>query len=102
LLYMKGTPDAPRCGFSANVVKILQHLNSEFSSVDVLQNDSIRQAIKTFSDWPTLPQLYIKGEFVGGSDIISQLFKSGELKQLLKEAGAIHPKSETKQEQPAQ
>ena len=86
---MKGNPSAPKCGFSANVVRILQHLQCSFSSRDVLEDPAIREAVKAFSDWPTLPQLYVRGEFVGGSDIISQMFKSGELEKLLAHAGAI-------------
>lgn len=88
-LYMKGTPDSPRCGFSANVVKLLKHLGAEFSARDVLADDTMREAVKQYSDWPTLPQLYVSGEFVGGSDIVTSLFKSGELEKLLTEAGAI-------------
>jgi len=90
-LYMKGNPQAPRCGFSASVVRILQHLNVPFASRDVLENDQIREAVKQFSDWPTLPQLYVKGEFVGGADIIGTLFKSGELETLFRDAGVLPP-----------
>jgi monothiol glutaredoxin len=89
VLFMKGVPDQPRCGFSAVTVQILDHLGVEFIGVDVLQDDDLRQGIKTFTDWPTIPQLYIKGEFVGGSDIIREMFQSGELKTLLTEQGLI-------------
>lgn len=83
-LYMKGTPSQPRCGFSANVVKILSaYPGVKFGSRDVLEDDLVREAIKQYSDWPTLPQLFVKGEFVGGSDIVSNMFKSGELDKLL-------------------
>ncbi len=89
VLFMKGVPDEPRCGFSAISVQILDHLGVDFVGVDVLQSDDLRQAIKTFSDWPTIPQLYVKGEFVGGSDIIREMFQSGELKPLLAEKGVL-------------
>ena len=88
-LFMKGVPDEPRCGFSAISVQILDHLGVDFVGVDVLQSDDLRQGIKTFSDWPTIPQLYVKGEFVGGSDIIREMFQSGELKTLLAEKGVL-------------
>ena len=84
VLYMKGSPQFPQCGFSANAVRILHALGvKDFFSVDVLQNPEIRQGIKDYANWPTIPQLYIKGEFVGGSDIMSEMYQSGELKQLL-------------------
>jgi monothiol glutaredoxin len=89
VLFMKGTPDEPRCGFSAVAVQILDHLGAEFVGVDVLQNDDLRQGIKVFSDWPTIPQLYVKGEFVGGSDIVRQMFQAGELKTLFEEKGLL-------------
>ncbi|MDO9432750.1 MAG: Grx4 family monothiol glutaredoxin [Pseudomonadota bacterium] len=89
VLFMKGVPEEPRCGFSAVVVQILDHLGADFVGVDVLQNDAIREGIKTYSDWPTIPQLYVKGEFVGGSDIIREMFQSGELKTLLVEQGLL-------------
>jgi monothiol glutaredoxin len=89
VLFMKGVPDQPRCGFSAVTVQILDHLGVEFIGVDVLQDDDLRQGVKTFTDWPTIPQLYIKGEFVGGSDIIREMFQSGELKTLLVDQGLI-------------
>jgi monothiol glutaredoxin len=87
LLFMKGSPLFPQCGFSSRAVAILNHLNVEFESVDVLQDQGIRQGIKAFSDWPTIPQLYVKGEFVGGSDIMMEMYESGELQQLLNEKG---------------
>ena len=89
VLFMKGVPDEPRCGFSAVTVQILDHLGVNFVGVDVLQDDGLRQGIKAFSDWPTIPQLYVKGEFVGGSDIVRQMFQSGELKPFLAEQGLI-------------
>jgi monothiol glutaredoxin len=88
LLFMKGSPLCPQCGFSSRAVAILQHLGAEFDSVDVLQDQQVRQGIKAFSDWPTIPQLYVKGEFVGGSDIMMEMYESGELAQLLTEQGA--------------
>jgi monothiol glutaredoxin len=89
VLFMKGVPDQPRCGFSSIAVQILDHLGVEFVGVDVLQDDELRQGVKTFTDWPTIPQLYVKGEFVGGSDIVREMFQSGELKTLLIEQGLI-------------
>jgi monothiol glutaredoxin len=84
VLYMKGTPKLPQCGFSANAVRILNALGvAEFFAVDVLADPEIRQNIKDYANWPTIPQLYIKGEFVGGSDIMTEMYQSGELKQLL-------------------
>ena len=83
VLYMKGTKDFPQCGFSAVVVQILKNLNVEFVDVNVLTNPDIRQGIKDFSDWPTIPQLYVNGEFIGGCDIIKEMFQSQELQQLL-------------------
>ena len=82
-LFMKGVPEAPQCGFSMALSNILKHLNVNFKGINVLENESIRQGIKEYSDWPTIPQLYIKGEFVGGCDIVKELFESGELKELL-------------------
>ena len=87
VVFMKGVPDQPKCGFSSVVVQILDHLGVDFVGVDVLQSDELRDGIKTFSDWPTIPQLYVKGEFVGGSDIVREMFQSGELKSLLDEKG---------------
>lgn len=87
VLYMKGTPAFPQCGFSAQAVQILGMLSVNFKSVDVLADPGVRQAIKDFSNWPTLPQLYIKGEFVGGCDIMREMAQSGELQQMLKDKG---------------
>ncbi len=89
VLFMKGVPDQPRCGFSAVTVQILDHLGADFVGVDVLQDDDLRQGIKSYSDWPTIPQLYVAGEFVGGSDIVREMFAAGELKTLLQDKGAI-------------
>jgi monothiol glutaredoxin len=83
LLFMKGTPLFPQCGFSSRAIAILDHLGAPYETVDVLADQEIRQGIKAFSDWPTIPQLYVKGEFVGGSDIMMEMFESGELKQLV-------------------
>ncbi|MGI4730608.1 MAG: Grx4 family monothiol glutaredoxin [Janthinobacterium lividum] len=83
LLFMKGTPLFPQCGFSSRAVAILEHLDVAFDSVDVLQDQGVRQGIKAFSDWPTIPQLYVKGEFVGGSDIMMEMYESGELAELV-------------------
>ena len=88
VLFMKGTPLFPQCGFSSRAIAILDHLGVTYESVDVLQDADIRQGIKTFSEWPTIPQLYVKGEFVGGSDIMMEMYESGELAQLLADAGA--------------
>ena len=90
VLFMKGDPDQPKCGFSAVTVQILDHLGVEFVGVDVLQDERLRNGIKTFSDWPTIPQLYVKGEFVGGSDIVREMFSTGELKGFLEGQGLIH------------
>jgi monothiol glutaredoxin len=87
LLFMKGSPLFPQCGFSHTAVEILNRLNVPFEGVDVLQDQGIRQGIKAFSDWPTIPQLYVKGEFVGGSDIMMEMYESGELAQLLADKG---------------
>jgi len=83
VLFMKGTALFPQCGFSSRAVAILDHLGVKFETVDVLQDQEIRQEIKAYSDWPTIPQLYVDGEFVGGSDIMMEMFESGELKQLV-------------------
>ena len=83
VLFMKGTALFPQCGFSSRAITILEHLGVPFESVDVLQDPEVRQGIKEYSDWPTIPQLYVKGEFVGGSDIMMEMFKSGELQQLV-------------------
>ena len=87
VLFMKGTPLFPQCGFSSRAVAILEHLGVEYQSVDVLQDQGVRQGIKEYSDWPTIPQLYVKGEFVGGSDIMMEMYESGELGQLLQDQG---------------
>ncbi len=84
VLYMKGTKDFPQCGFSATVVQILKNIGTDFLDVDVLRDAEIRQGIKDFSDWPTVPQLYVKGEFLGGCDIVKEMFQSGELQEILK------------------
>lgn len=87
VLFMKGVPDQPRCGFSSLVVQILDHVGAPFVGVDVLQDEGLREGVKSFTDWPTIPQLYVKGEFVGGSDIVREMFQSGELQTLLAEKG---------------
>ncbi|GAA0737446.1 Grx4 family monothiol glutaredoxin [Sphingomonas japonica] len=87
LLFMKGSPLFPQCGFSSRAIAILNHLGVAFESVDVLQDQEVRQGIKAFSDWPTIPQLYVKGEFVGGSDIMMEMYESGELGTLMSEKG---------------
>jgi monothiol glutaredoxin len=87
VLYMKGTPVFPQCGFSAAVVQILTQLGIKFKGVDVLSDPAVRQGIKDFSSWPTIPQLYVKGEFVGGCDIIREMYEAGELKDLFEEKG---------------
>jgi monothiol glutaredoxin len=89
VVFMKGTPEQPRCGFSALVVQILDHVGAPFVGVDVLQNEELRNGIKLYSDWPTIPQLYVMGEFVGGSDIVREMYQSGELKPLLVEKGVV-------------
>jgi monothiol glutaredoxin len=89
-LYMKGTPMFPQCGFSARVVQILSHLGVPFQSANVLEEQELREGIKEFSQWPTIPQLYVKGEFVGGCDIVTEMFQSGELETLLEEKGVAH------------
>ena len=87
VLFMKGTPYFPQCGFSSKAVSILEHVGVEFASVDVLQDPEIRGGIKEFSDWPTIPQLYVKGEFIGGSDIMMEMFEEGEMAELMAEKG---------------
>jgi len=87
MLFMKGTPQFPQCGFSSVVVQILDHLGVDYGSANVLESDELRQGIKTYSDWPTIPQLYVKGEFVGGCDIIREMFETGELRPFLAEKG---------------
>ena len=88
-LFMKGTPDSPQCGFSMAVSNILKHLNVKFKGINVLEDENLRQGIKEFSDWPTSPQLYIKGEFIGGCDIIKEMFESGELKKIFQDKNLI-------------
>jgi monothiol glutaredoxin len=92
LLFMKGTPVFPQCGFSAAVIQVLSHLQVKFSSVNVLEDPDIRDGIKQYSDWPTIPQLYVKGEFVGGCDIIREMYETGELKTFLEDKG-LQPES---------
>ena len=87
VLFMKGTPDQPRCGFSSVAVQILDQVGAPFVGVDVIQDESLRDGIKAFTDWPTIPQLYVKGEFVGGSDIVREMFQAGELHALMAEKG---------------
>lgn len=87
VLFMKGTPLFPQCGFSARVVQVLKQSGVEFASVNVLENPEIRNGIKEFSNWPTIPQLYVKGEFIGGCDIVTEMYQSGELSALLKDKG---------------
>ena len=89
VLFMKGTPLFPQCGFSSKAISILDHLGVTYESIDVLQDMEVRQGIKSFSDWPTIPQLYVKGEFVGGSDIMLEMYQAGELQQLMTSAGLI-------------
>ena len=89
LLFMKGTPVFPQCGFSAAVVQVLTHLGVKFRGVNVLEDPAVRDGIKTFSDWPTIPQLYVKGEFVGGCDIIREMFETGELGDYLEKKGVV-------------
>ena len=91
-LFMKGTPDAPQCGFSMAVINLLKILEVNFGSVNVLEDQNVREGIKTFSDWPTIPQLYIKKEFVGGCDIIKEMYENGELKKILEEKNINHKK----------
>ena len=87
VLFMKGTPLFPQCGFSSRAISILDHLGVEYGTVDVLQDQEVRQGIKEFSDWPTIPQLYVKGEFVGGSDIMMEMYEAGELQAMLADKG---------------
>ena len=89
VLFMKGVPDRPQCGFSNSVVQMLDHLDVDYVGVNVLQDEALRNGIKTFSNWPTIPQLYVKGEFVGGCDIIREMFESGELKGFMAEKGVV-------------
>ena len=87
VLFMKGTPGFPQCGFSGQVVQILDYLGASYKGVNVLESDEIRQGIKSYSNWPTIPQLYVKGEFVGGCDIIREMYETGELEQVFKDKG---------------
>ncbi len=87
VLFMKGTPTFPQCGFSSTVVQVLDYLGVEYVSTNVLENPAIREGIKAYSNWPTIPQLYVKGEFVGGCDIIKEMFETGELREFLQERG---------------
>lgn len=89
LLFMKGSPLFPQCGFSSRAIAILEHLGVPYETVDVLQDQEVRQGIKSFSDWPTIPQLYVKGEFVGGSDIMMEMYEAGELQQLMTDSGIV-------------
>ena len=91
-LFMKGTPDAPQCGFSMAISNMLKILEVNFKSINVLENEELRQGIKTFSDWPTIPQLYLKGEFLGGCDIVKEMYESGELQKKLSEKLINHTK----------
>ena len=93
VLFMKGTPLFPQCGFSSRAVAILDHCGVAYESVDVLQDMEIRQGIKGYSDWPTIPQLYVQGEFVGGSDIMMEMFEAGELQQMMDEKGVAKAES---------
>ena len=88
-LFMKGTPDAPQCGFSMTVSNVLKHLNVNFKGINVLEDQKLREGIKIFSDWPTIPQLYVKSEFVGGCDIVKEMFEKGELKKLFEDKKII-------------
>jgi monothiol glutaredoxin len=88
-LFMKGTPEAPQCGFSMAVSNVLKHLNVDFIGVNVLDDEALRQGVKNFSDWPTIPQLYVKEEFIGGCDIIKEMFEKGDLKKLFEEKKVI-------------
>ena len=87
LLFMKGTPTFPQCGFSSVVVQVLDYLGVEYQAVNVLDNQDVREGIKAYSDWPTIPQLYVKGEFVGGCDIVKEMFEAGELKEYFDDKG---------------
>ena len=89
VLFMKGTPTFPQCGFSSVVARVLDHVGVEYAAVNVLEDHAVREGIKVYSDWPTIPQLYVKGEFVGGCDIIKEMFEAGELQQLMKDKGLV-------------
>ena len=88
-LFMKGTPDSPQCGFSMAVSNALKHLKVNFKGINILEDENLRQGIKDFSDWPTIPQLYIKQEFIGGSDIVKEMYENGELKKIISDKGLI-------------
>ena len=92
VLFMKGNPQFPMCGFSAQVVQILDHLGVPYKGLNVLENEELRNGIKSYSNWPTIPQLYVKGEFVGGCDIIKEMYQAGELQDLLEDKGVHHAK----------
>ena len=94
VLFMKGSKEMPQCGFSNAVVNALSYLDVKFKDIDVLQNEEIREGIKVFSDWPTIPQLYVKGEFIGGCDIVKEMFETGELSQLFTEKEIAHTKKD--------
>ena len=94
VLFMKGCKEMPQCGFSNAVVNALSYLDVKFEDIDVLQNEEIREGIKVFSDWPTIPQLYVKGEFIGGCDIVKEMFETGELSQLFTEKEIAHTKKD--------
>jgi monothiol glutaredoxin len=91
VLFMKGTPDQPMCGFSGRLVQILDYVGVPYSGINVLESEALRQGIKDYSNWPTIPQLFVKGEFIGGCDIVTEMFQSGELKQLFAEKGVVQP-----------
>ncbi|HEX2430636.1 MAG TPA: Grx4 family monothiol glutaredoxin [Aestuariivirgaceae bacterium] len=91
VLFMKGTPDQPMCGFSGRLVQILDYVGVPYSGINVLESEALRQGIKEYSNWPTIPQLFVKGEFIGGCDIVTEMFQSGELKQLFAEKGVVQP-----------
>ncbi|MDC0473283.1 Grx4 family monothiol glutaredoxin [Pelagibacteraceae bacterium] len=88
-LFMKGTPDSPQCGFSMAISNVLKHLNVNFEGVNILEDENLRQGIKEYSDWPTIPQLYVKGEFIGGCDIVKEMFEKEELQKLFKDKGVL-------------
>ena len=90
VLFMKGTADRPMCGFSNQVVQILDHIGVEYRDINVLADEALRQGVKDFANWPTIPQLYVKGEFIGGCDIVREMFQTGELRALLDEKGLVH------------
>jgi monothiol glutaredoxin len=95
VLFMKGVPDSPQCGFSKAVVQILDQMQVDYVGVNVLQDEALRQSIKTFSNWPTIPQLYVKGDFVGGCDIVREMYETGELKGFLAEQGLVNAETAT-------